>query len=304
MFDVCAKGFRIRETNFAEIQLLVKNYGEWLAKQHEEMFYAHVKSLTTVRAVIGSKGSIVAVALLAWEMARQGIAEAIVRNVDVSVPAYETDLLLCFLPLQDSEYTYGFCVTKNADWFFAWLDQPSVEDFSYWEAEGENHGLPADVWQFRKELWQKLLPAAEDDLTTCSFRINPTSPDSPLTDDFKARLVRQYGGDVIHEITPGCTCPLCEYYRQLDRLGKQPVKAQPDDSSRKKTIRFRLDVDAVKAVLMRGGAFTVDDLRNNVSSGSVSVEAIDVAIKELSSARMIEMIGSSPAGLAIWQKVR
>lgn len=84
---------------------------------------------------------------------RRELASSPYRN-----PTYDFGFAVHFVPDVLSRCIHGIVSCERSDWISAWMDQPFVEPYAYWDNTDRDKDVPALEWRRRRNAWARLIP--------------------------------------------------------------------------------------------------------------------------------------------------
>lgn len=94
-------------------------------------------------------------------------------------PGVDTQFQLLLFPYALHNCFYGIAYVDHEPWFNAWLEQPGVSYFGYWNNTDGPENISEEAWKARGELWDELLgESGIPSMAGLSIEVtNPRGPD-------------------------------------------------------------------------------------------------------------------------------
>lgn len=154
------RGFVIDTTDFREILARVDAFRPWVQAQAEAKLDAFVSRVEQGEPGRGHE---------LWQNRR------VVARDGGGDPAVDTDFTLSFIPCEGK--TLGVAHVASNAWFAAWLEQPGVSYYGYWNNADSPDDVSEEEWARREADWQVLTAGP---VSTQMFGIEVMSPHGPL----------------------------------------------------------------------------------------------------------------------------
>lgn len=154
-------GIVIDTTNLHEVMRIVDNFRPFVQRESEKMmdrFFAGVPDEST-----------------AWQLWLQCQKEA---KAGKRLTCCDTEFSLLIFPPYHSQF-YGIVYTDQPDWFDAFLDQPLVSEYGYWNnSDDYPDGVTEADWQVRRRTWDEIV--GERTPSMSGFSVDVADPNGPL----------------------------------------------------------------------------------------------------------------------------
>lgn len=155
-------GFRLETQSLAEALRMVQAFRPWVEAQANQRFDSFVENLSNEGMEMGQAYDL-------WCDRREKV-----RVTGSWDPAVDTDFSLSLIPVSDG--ILGIVYTAHKEWCAAWMAQPGVTEYGYWNNSDAPDGVSELDWEAREKAWSVL---TNDAVSMQAFSIevmNPTGP--------------------------------------------------------------------------------------------------------------------------------
>lgn len=181
---------------------------------------------------------------------RRKLAGSSYRN-----PTYDFGFVVHFVPDARTRSIYGVVSCEHSEWLEAWMAQPFVEPYAYWDNTDRDDDVPAAEWRRRRSAWNRLVPTTS--LSEGWMLAEMTHPhlfadlvqlvEMQPTEDERRRIIaadRAIAEDVARR---GGDASIESVMKAMGALGTPEGRARVDDIARGVRIPVRIDEDMLKA---------------------------------------------------------
>lgn len=156
-------GFRLATDSFTEALAIVNAFRPWVTAEAEKLLDTYMDNIMQEKGVKSRE------AYDMWQEKRRKLTALQVAN-----PA-DTEFSILLIPYAGG--VLGRVYTVQRAWTEKWLQQPGVEEFSYWDNEARPKDVTKAEWQARAEA---LAVITDQPMSMQGFAIELVSPEGPL----------------------------------------------------------------------------------------------------------------------------